>query len=141
MTQEEVQEVYAIMIPLEEIAMRAASGRIDDATHRSATSLLDRMDDVGSVADFAILNVDFHSVLCEASGMHILSSTLRRLRQLSALYVAAAAVDSASLKSDSAQEHRDLLAALERGDADAAVDVATRHITRTRDERFRALNG
>jgi DNA-binding GntR family transcriptional regulator len=139
MTKAELTEVYAIMIPLEQIAMQAASGKVSNELRRSAEVVLDQMDASDSVADFAMLNVEFHSLLCGASGMQILADTLRRLRNLSALYVASAVVDSNTLREEAGREHRELLAALLAGDSSSAVEIATRHISRTRDERLRSM--
>lgn len=129
-----------MMIPLEELAVKASSGKLSEAARKKATACIEEMDRSDSVADFALLNVEFHSILCEVSGMAILSATLRRLRNLSALYVASAVVDQVNLRTEAGNEHRGLLDALVAGDTNRAVDIATRHISRTRDERLQAMD-
>lgn len=140
MTKAELTEVYAIMIPLEQLAMKASSGKIAESARKRAVACIEEMDGSDSVADFALLNVEFHAILCEASGMGILAATLRRLRNLSALYVASAVVDQVGLRAEAGCEHRQLLDALVEGESDLAVDIATRHISRTRDERLQTLD-
>ena len=72
--------------------------------------------------------------------MGILAATLRRLRNLSALYVASAVVDQVNLRTEAGHEHRQLLDALMAGRTTQAVEIATRHISRTRDERLRSMD-
>jgi len=139
MTKAELSEVYAIMIPLEQIAMEAASGKVSNDLKCESEVLLEQMETSESVAGFVLLNVEFHSLLCAASGMRILTDALRRLRNLSALYVASAAVDSRTLRDEAGREHRQLLEALCAGSTSRAVEIAIGHISRTRDERLRSM--
>jgi DNA-binding GntR family transcriptional regulator len=85
---EELHEIYTLRMLLEPVAIAATIKSITAEELNAAERLLTRMEREKDVAEWTILNAEFHSVLAEASRQPILMSILRKLRNISALYVA-----------------------------------------------------
>jgi DNA-binding GntR family transcriptional regulator len=136
-TATEVDEVYRIIEPLEQMAMRAAAAEITRHEIEEADRLLDEMDADVDTPTWVDMNLRFHALLMESARMPVLASTLRRLRNLSALYVAGSLASSADLITNARGEHRHLLAALRGGSADLAAQIAAQHLAATRAARVR----
>lgn len=129
---EELEEIYRVIAPLESMAMEAAAERIGADDVAAARDLIERMDPDQAVTDWIELNLAFHSALLDAARMPILASTLRRLRNLSSLYVASSISRSPRLLERARAEHRELLAAVAAHDGPRAAAIALDHLEGTR---------
>jgi DNA-binding GntR family transcriptional regulator len=132
----ELEEIYRVIAPLERMAMEAAAVHIDADEVAEGRDLVSRMDPNQPVKDWVELNLAFHNLLVDASRMPILAGTLRRLRNLSSLYVASSLTRSPALIERARSEHRELLEALAAHDPGRAAAIALEHLEGTRSLRL-----
>ncbi|WP_108249347.1 FadR/GntR family transcriptional regulator [Planctomonas deserti] len=111
-------------------AVNAASASVDLA---AARDLLSAMEAPGLTdAEFLALDQRFHLALAEASGNQVIVATMAGLRDSIEHYVRVGARQLPSWADTSARlmrEHRDILAAVESGDATAARATVRQHIS------------
>jgi len=95
--------------------------------------ILDAMDAEGlSAADFLALDARLHLALAEASGNVVVAAMMAGLRTAIESYVISGSVQIADWPAMSARlraEHRDIVRAIDVGDADAARGLVHDHIT------------
>jgi DNA-binding GntR family transcriptional regulator len=128
---EELHEVYGLRMILEPVAIAATIKSITADELNAAERLLTRMERETDVAEWTILNAEFHSVLAEASHQPILMSILRKLRNISALYVAQSLrVDAARLAAGNI-EHRAILNACKERNVAIAQEAELVHLRHT----------
>jgi DNA-binding GntR family transcriptional regulator len=140
-TAPELDEVYRIIEPLVRMAMEAAAVHITPAQVRAAEALIAEMESDVDTPTWVGMNLQFHALLLDAAGMPVLASTLKRLRNLSSLYVAASLTRTTALVQRARGEHRELLEALAGGDAERAGRIAVEHLAATRAARLAYLEG
>jgi len=126
---EEVGELFRVRGALEgqAVAEIVASERRAEAVARLTTAL----DELAAAAEpEAQLEADlaFHALLCELSGNTVLLDTWRHLEGPTRVVVLSAATADRSFPM-SADRHRPIVEAIDRGDADAAVRVLREHMT------------
>ncbi|MFC5751412.1 GntR family transcriptional regulator [Actinomadura rugatobispora] len=130
LTEEEAADLLAVRGLLEPLcAVRAAARRTPEQLGRLKELVLLGQDAVreGRLDEVTRLNSRFHEVLAEASG----SATLKQLiTQLSQKIAWVYAVELPRRAHDSWDEHAEICAAVEAGDADRARAVVERHIAR-----------
>jgi DNA-binding GntR family transcriptional regulator len=127
----EVIEVYEIRRTLEPLAVRKAAQRITAEEIAAAEALQNRMDNEEDLATWAELNLRFHSLIERAAGSPRLQSIVKSLQDASAIYVAhCLTLDRRRLTAGN-REHRSLLTALRRHDADRAAQVLVAHLDAT----------
>ena len=127
---EELVDIYKIRMRLEGLASAEAARRI---SHNDIKALHDIVD----LADFYIgkrdterikeLDSEFHSVIYRASGNRLLCKTLSELHRNIHFYRKKSLAVDDRLKA-SAAEHKEILAAIERADADSADRLTSAHI-------------
>ena len=119
----------AVVVDLAD-AVIAASASVDLA---AARDLLSAMEAPGLTdAEFLALDQRFHLALAEASGNQVIVATMAGLRDSIEHYVRVGARQLPSWADTSARlmrEHRDILAAVESGDATAARVTVHQHIS------------
>ncbi|MBQ8413667.1 MAG: GntR family transcriptional regulator [Clostridia bacterium] len=127
---EELIDIYKIRMRLEGLASAEAARRI-------TTEDIKRLHDTLDLADFYIekrdadhlkeLDSEFHSIIYYASGNRLLCKTLSELHRNIHFYRkrSLAVVDRLE---KSAAEHKEILAAIERGDAEEADRLTSSHI-------------
>ena len=119
----------AVVVDLAD-AVIAASASVDLA---AARDLLSAMEASGLTdAEFLALDQRFHLALAEASGNQVIVATMAGLRDSIEHYVRVGARQLPSWADTSARlmrEHRDILAAVESGDATAARETVRQHIS------------
>ena len=130
-TTAEVDEIYRLIIPLEQMAMEEAAGQFTTAAQDKAMALIAAMDAEVDTAAWVELNLEFHHVLLDAAQMPVLGWILRRLRNLSSIHVASSIATSRETIDRARLEHRDLLDALVRQDGAEAARIATAHLEAT----------
>lgn len=105
----------------------------DDPDLTAAVATLDAMDAEGLTPDeFLVLDAQFHLALAEASGNAVVAAMMAGLRSSIESYVRTAAAgipDWPSAAERRRHEHRDIVTAIARRDADAARVLIHDHIT------------
>jgi DNA-binding GntR family transcriptional regulator len=149
---DELQDIYDIRVTLEEMATRLAVPFVTKAILTELASLIEQIENhVGDVATLVKLNHQFHLTLYAASGRKHLCELIRMLRYRSQhyLHVYTAEVDVGHLPQIPG-EHRAILEACKRGDAEQAAALMREHVAeagrvivehaRQRDESAAATN-
>ena len=127
---DELQDIYDIRVILEEMATRLAVPRMTEATLAELTSLLKQMENhVGDVATAVKLNHQFHLALYAASGRRHLCELNRMLRYRAQHYLHLFSVEvEAGQLPQTQEEHRAILEACKRGDAEQAAIIMHNHV-------------
>jgi DNA-binding GntR family transcriptional regulator len=127
---DEVRDIYDIRVALEEMATRLAVPLMTEATLAELTSLVERMENAGGdVVTVVETNHQFHLILEGASGRRHLCELNRMLRYRTQhyLHLYIVEVESGHLP-QTKQEHRAILEACKRGDAEAAAALIRDHV-------------
>ena len=127
---EELMDIYKIRMRLEGLASAEAAIRISKDDLR-------RLRDSVELAEFYIgkrdaehlkeLDSEFHSIIYSASGNRLLCKTLTELHRNIQFYRKRSLAVTQRLEKSIA-EHREILSAIERGDAEAADRLTSAHI-------------
>lgn len=127
---EELVDIYKIRIRLEGLASAEAAVRISEEDKK-------RLRDSVELAEFYIgkqdaehlkeLDSEFHRIIYEASGNRLLCKTLSELHRNIQFY-RKRSLGVADRLEKSTAEHREILAAIERGDAQAADKLTSAHV-------------
>lgn len=127
---EELVDIYKMRIRLEGLASAEAARRINDADKQ-------RLREIVELCDFYIgkrdaeklkeLDSEFHSIIYRASGNRLLNKTLSELHRNIHFYRKRSLAVADRLEK-SAEEHKQILAAIEAGDAEAADALTKAHI-------------
>ncbi len=127
---DELQDIYDIRATLEEMATRLAVPLVTKATLTELTSLVEQMEShVGDVVALVKLNHQFHLTLYAASGRKHLCELNRILRYRTQhyLHVFIVEVELGHLPQTQG-EHRAILEACKRGDAEQAAAIMHDHV-------------
>jgi DNA-binding GntR family transcriptional regulator len=127
----ELQEIYRIRSLLEPVAIAATVENITPEQLLLAEQVLDLMERQTDIAEWALLNATYHSILAEASGLPILTSMLEKLRNLSTLYIAAFVESHPDRIQEANKEHRALLEACKARDVGRAQELEVAHLEHT----------
>jgi DNA-binding GntR family transcriptional regulator len=141
-TPRELIDAYQVREALEVLAVRLAVPRISDWDLDRLAALIDKMAEharQNAVADFFAANVLFHDLLCEVSGNEKLVQVHRRLAAETGRFQARTLALRGNLES-SVSEHRAILSAIRKRDADEAAALAAAHV-RVPTERLRETLG
>ncbi len=127
---DELQDIYDIRVALEAMATRLAVPRVTEETLAELTSLIDQMEEnQGHVATLTKLNHQFHITLYAASGRSHLCELNRMLRCRTQHYLHLYTVEVESDNFLQTQgEHRAILEACKRGDAEQAAIIMHAHV-------------
>lgn len=125
-------DVVSTRIILETAVVSALAGA-PDADLDAVRGMLDAMDAAAlTPAEFLALDAQLHVALAEASGNVVVAAMMAGLRTAIESYVRAGAERVPDWDATAARlrrEHRDIVAAVERGDAASARDAVRDHIT------------
>jgi DNA-binding GntR family transcriptional regulator len=127
---DELQDIYDIRATLEEMATRLAVPLMTKATLTELTSLVEQMENhPGDAATIVRLNHQFHLTLYAASGRRHLCELNRMLRYRTQhyLHLFIVEVDLGHLPQNLG-EHRAILEACKRGDAEQAAALMHDHV-------------
>jgi DNA-binding GntR family transcriptional regulator len=130
-TADELAELYRVRMLLEPVAIAATVENITPDELDAAERIVDRMEGEADAAEWAILNVSLHSMLAEASRLQIVTSILKKLRNLSALYVASSVHVFPDRIATGNHEHRALLEACRSRDIGRATEIELTHLRHT----------
>ncbi len=127
-----IPDVYETRLLLEEWAVAHLAG-LSDTDLADARATLAAMDhpDV-TIEEFLSLDSQFHLRLTEAAGNVVVSATMAGLRTTIESYIRSGAdriPDWGTTGERLRHEHADILAAIDRGDAEAARSLVRSHIT------------
>jgi DNA-binding GntR family transcriptional regulator len=125
---EEAKEITEIRIALESLALRLSVPNMTGNDLRQAEEILDLWDAEEDPATFAALNWRFHTVLYEPARQPRLMTMIRSLHASFDLYVGRYFAAWISLKVPAQRQHRHIVEACRRGDAEAAVVMLERNI-------------
>ena len=134
-TLRDVEEVFALRLRLEPLAARLAAGRVDRA-HLQALEDACRGRRDATIPDqfdyFLDANQNFHMAIAEASGnrrlIRMLSELLDEMSRLVAL-----GFHAENERPNIENDHTLLIRHLDAGEAEAAADIAHRHVATFRD--------
>jgi DNA-binding GntR family transcriptional regulator len=141
LSKREVIELYAMREILEGSAARFAAQR----AMRPEIDILDRLQrDLAEAPDDALLlvklNRRFHQAIYDAAHNQYLTQTLDTLHDSMAL-LHSTTFRAPNRRRESDEEHRRIVSAIERHDADAAEAIAREHIRQAQRTRFEAMIG
>jgi DNA-binding GntR family transcriptional regulator len=125
---EEAREITEIRIALESLALRHSVPNMTEDYLQQAEEVLDLWDAEEDPATFAALNWRFHTVLYEPARQPRLMTMIRSLHATFDLYAGRYAAAWMGLKVPAQRQHRSIVEACRRGDAEAAVAMLERNI-------------
>jgi DNA-binding GntR family transcriptional regulator len=129
----DIAEVFAVRLALEVPAVRRVARRADPAVAARLRAELAAMADAAAAGDAAAFmrhDQRLHGVVLEAAGNRRAAAIVANLRDLTRLIGASTAEVSRSL-ADIRAEHEPVVAAVERGDPDAAAAALAAHLEHT----------
>lgn len=132
-TAEELNEVYNLRQMLESYAVSTMVPLVTEQRLKEAERIQDLMESETDIAEWLILNAEFHSILTGACQSPKLENFLATLRASVALYVGMAIRTDPNRQIESNKEHRQLLAACRNRDISRAVEVTRAHMDPARD--------
>lgn len=127
----ELVEVYEIRQALEPLAIRKATGHLSDDELDTAAALQARMDRETDPGAWADLNWQFHALLERAANSPRLLSVVKSMQDTAAIYVGHSLKVEPERIAEGNREHRELLDALRRRDADSAAAILRAHLDAT----------
>lgn len=127
----ELEEVYALRRALIPLAVGERVGSITDAELDAADTVAKRMSLRSSDAQWVDDNRELHRILDGTSTQPHLSSFLRRLADISALYVGVSVHTDPQRRRRARDDHRALIAAYRTRNADVVTALTIAHINDT----------
>lgn len=124
---DDMEEIRLIREALDPLALGLACQRITDDQLDEAERLCQRMSTEKDLGDWVELNVRFHFIFEEATGVARLVGILKGLEQSSAVYVAQAQRWHPEIRRRANEQHRALVDACRDRDASTAIDVMSGH--------------
>jgi DNA-binding GntR family transcriptional regulator len=128
LTPAEIREIYEIRVLLESAAVRRAAPRLEPADLERARGILDGAERAQDGARWGALDVEFHQLVYHLDDRPRLREMIAGLlRRVDRYWLSHGLMLTHRRRFEA--EHRELLAALERRDADAAAALLERHLT------------
>ncbi|MGH3342714.1 MAG: GntR family transcriptional regulator [Carbonactinosporaceae bacterium] len=128
---DEVREIYELRKLLEPVSIRRAVERITTAQLDRAAELSAALEAQDEPGRWVELNRAFHAVFASASDSPRLEAILEGLRDGAAVYIGLSIKIRPRQMTSGNADHRALLKAVRRRDADAAVRIQVRHLEST----------
>ncbi|ATI43535.1 GntR family transcriptional regulator (plasmid) [Pacificitalea manganoxidans] len=142
LTEDEAREIYEVRGTLFGLAARLVCERMTEKLLANLTAQVDAMQVAADANDFDAyypLNLKFHATIMEAAQNETMHAEYRRLVSKLHLFRAKSLVQGGGL-SVSNTEHVEILAALGRGDGDAAHLAGWHHVDRAKRRMLAALD-
>jgi len=124
----EMQHILAIRRGLDPVAVQLAMSRVGDAQLLQAEDIADLLEHESDLGNWVELNERFHFIFHEATGSWRLTSILQTLEEAAGIYVAQAQRLHPEVRRQANQEHRQLIAAYQKHDQQAAIDILNHHV-------------
>jgi DNA-binding GntR family transcriptional regulator len=128
---EELESIFAVRQRLVPLSVELGVVNIRSDELEECESLVKEMEAASDWVEWSMLNRDFHNILDQASRNRPLANILRQLSDVAALYVHRTLENQADRRAVAQSEHRDILDAFARGDADRALDLFLAHFDGT----------
>ena len=125
---EEAAELYELRAGLDEIAGRALASRITQAGLAELDRMVDEMDRPQPIDKYFPLNIRFHDRIVELTGNRRLLAAYRGVINQMHLMRRRGLVAGGGMRGMSNVEHRAIVEALSRRDAEAAAEAMRRHV-------------
>jgi DNA-binding GntR family transcriptional regulator len=125
---EDVHDIYEIRLVLEPLAMRLAVPNVSDALLDRIRRLHTSMIDEPYSGEWVDRNRVFHMAVYETAASSRLATIIRNLQDASVMYIGASLIHDPELRKHANEDHSEILDALERRDADAAVEALQKHL-------------
>jgi DNA-binding GntR family transcriptional regulator len=125
---DELHEIYMIRQILEPVALRLAVPKVTDQLIERLRAMHEKMASEPHSAEWVETNRNFHLSIYEAADSPRLSSIIRGLEDASVMYIGASLHDVPDLRPNAIHDHGAILEALERRDAEAAVEATITHL-------------
>lgn len=132
-----ISEIFEIRALLETYMLERAASRIDEDTLANLRRLCDQMDSLKDHARWLERNHTFHAELLRPAGANTALALVDQLSRQVQRYVRR--TGGVHRPKEAGREHREIVAALEKGDTGKAKRVLERHILHTRDRVIEAL--
>jgi DNA-binding GntR family transcriptional regulator len=127
-TKREIIEMIIVWAAMESMAARLAAPRITAAEIAELRALVDAFDDdpSGHISEYSQANMEFHTAIIRMGGVTLMGSLTENL------FIHMRAVRAVTMTQDnraqrSIVDHRNIIAALERHDADLAARLVREH--------------
>lgn len=128
LTSDEIREIYEIRVILESAALRRAVPRLTVAQLEQAREILDRAEQARDGAAWGALDVEFHQLIYFLDDRPRLGEMIAGLlRRVDRYWLSHGLMLTHRAEFD--REHRALLSAVERRDADAAATLLREHLS------------
>jgi DNA-binding GntR family transcriptional regulator len=124
---DDMEEINLVRKQLDPLATRLACERLTDDRLDEAERLYQSMAKERDLGDWVELNVRFHFIFEEATGVSRLIGIMKGLEQSSAVYVAQAQRWHPEIRRRANEQHRALIDACRQRDADTAIEVMSSH--------------
>jgi DNA-binding GntR family transcriptional regulator len=141
LTFEDFREIYSLRRHIEPLEVRLAAAHIDADTIaqlRANTDVLERCMREGDNRGFAAQDVEFHLILARTSG-HKRLLRIQESLQAEMMRLVILRVVQSGMRTETADEHRAIIDALEARDGEGAAQRMTEHLERAEEWRRRAL--
>ena len=125
---EEAAELYELRAGLDEIAGRALASHITQAGLAELDRMVDEMDRPQPIDKYFPLNIRFHDRIVELTGNRRLLAAYRGVINQMHLMRRRGLVAGGGMRGMSNVEHRAIVEALSRRDAEAAAEAMRRHV-------------
>ena len=127
----ELEDIYAIRAHLLELCIPRAVERMTPEKLAEAHQIANQMAKEKDPSAWVVLNRRFHGVIEDAACNAPLAEILRRLANLSTLYVTLSLETRPQYKRGADEEHDEILAAIETKDVDRALELCVAHLRST----------
>jgi DNA-binding GntR family transcriptional regulator len=141
LTFDDFREIYSLRRHIEPLEVRLACGRIDADTIgqlRANTEVLERCARQGDNRGFAAQDVEFHLILARTSG-HKRLLRIQESLQAEMMRLVILRVVQSGMRTETTDEHRAIIDALEARDEELAARRMLEHLERAEEWRRRAL--
>lgn len=143
MNDEDLADIYKIRIRLEGLASSMAAERMSDEEKRALAETVELSEfylGKGDVEKLKELDTSFHIIIYKASGSRTLSKILAELHRNIRSYRKLSLTVPGRLEK-SIEEHKEILEAIQSGDAKRADEITSRHIENAMNNMIIATKG
>ncbi len=131
LTRDEVMEIFELRCLLEPAVLHRAVPRVTDEHLEQAAEIEARMAAETDPARWAQLNRDFHGVFMTAAESQRLRQMVETLQDAFSAYIVSAMVQDDARRKKANAQHKTLLQAVRKRDADAASETMVSHMRLT----------
>lgn len=131
MTPEDFEDLYELRMTLEPAAVEHATNRLDETTRSRLEANIEAMAEAESLAEVSWLDVEFHTIVMEASGRRRLIATWRSIHSQLLLWLSSlhqSHAEPARVREITVAAHRRLLKTMMSGDAERARALAVEQL-------------